>query len=70
MVNIQAIRCPNCGNHAQRQFHVQSQVTETSCPVCDYLLVSCSRTGNVLESYAPGLSYAPAFQEMLQLSES
>jgi hypothetical protein len=55
MVNTQAIRCPNCGNHAQRQFH---------------LLVNCSRTGNVLEAYAPGLSYAPAFQEMLQLSES
>jgi ribosomal protein S27E len=70
MVNIQAIRCPNCGNHAQRQFHVQSQVTETSCPVCDYLLVSCSRTGNVLESYAPGLSYAPSLKGMLELSQS
>jgi ribosomal protein S27E len=70
MVNIQAIRCPNCGNHAQRQFHIQSQVTETSCPVCDYLLVSCSRTGNVLESYAPGLFYAPSLQGMLELSQS
>jgi hypothetical protein len=49
---------------------VQLQVIETSCPVCDYLLVSCSRTGNVLEAYAPGLSYAPGLKDMLQLSES
>ena len=70
MVNIQAIRCSNCGNHAKKQFHVQLQVIETSCPVCDYLLVSCSRTGNVLEAYAPGLSYAPGLKDMLQLSES
>lgn len=55
MTRVQTIRCPNCGNHAQRQYFAQLQVMETSCPVCDYLLVNCSRTGNVLESYAPGL---------------
>lgn len=55
MVNVQTIRCPNCGNHAQRQFFAQFQVIETSCPACDYLLVNCSLTGTVLESYAPGL---------------
>lgn len=64
MVNSQIIRCPNCGNHAERKFLVKLNVTEISCPVCDYLLVSCSHTGNVLESYAPGL------KDLMQLSRS
>ncbi|MFM7191572.1 MAG: hypothetical protein ACKOX2_12260 [Microcystaceae cyanobacterium] len=51
----QMVRCPNCGNHAVRQQIKHLQVTETSCPVCDYLMVNCSQTGNVLEFYAPGL---------------
>ena len=55
MINKQTIRCPNCGNHAQRQYFPQLQITETACPVCDYLMVNCIKTGNVVESYIPGV---------------
>ncbi|NJK51199.1 replication restart DNA helicase PriA [Candidatus Gracilibacteria bacterium] len=51
----QIVRCPNCGNHATRHHFTNNQIIETSCPACDYLMVNCSRTGNVLESYAPGI---------------
>jgi len=55
MTHSQTIHCPNCGNHAVRQQIVHLNVTETACPVCDYLMINCTSTGNVLESYAPGL---------------
>jgi predicted RNA-binding Zn-ribbon protein involved in translation (DUF1610 family) len=55
MTHSQTIRCPNCGNHAVRQQIIHLNVTETACPVCDYLMINCTSTGNVLESYAPGL---------------
>lgn len=51
----QAIRCPNCGSPAERYFLLESQLTRTQCPTCDYLMVTCSRTGNVVEAYSPGL---------------
>jgi phage FluMu protein Com len=61
MTSSQTIRCPNCGNYALRQQLVHLNVTETACPVCDYLMVNCTSTGNVLESYAPGLKgFSPA----------
>ncbi|WP_223343158.1 MULTISPECIES: hypothetical protein [unclassified Synechocystis] len=49
----QTIHCPNCGNHAVRQQSLIEKeiVTETACPVCDYLLVNCHRTGRVVDSY-------------------
>lgn len=49
----QTVHCPNCGNLGLRQqFLLEHEVcTETACPVCDYLLVSCHRTGRVLDSY-------------------
>ncbi len=50
----QTIRCPNCGSLADR-WHYQDQ-TQTECAVCDYLMITCSRSGNVLEAHAPGLS--------------
>jgi hypothetical protein len=50
-----AIRCPNCGSPAERYYLLDSQLTRTQCPTCDYLMVTCSRTGNVVEAYSPGL---------------
>lgn len=55
MEMVQGIRCPNCGSEAERQHILSSQVTRTECPVCDYLMVMCSRTGRVIEAYAPGI---------------
>ncbi|WP_366514281.1 hypothetical protein [Moorena sp. SIO3I6] len=64
METTQSVRCPNCGNMAQRHYLIGSQashyacagdqVTKTECPVCDYLMVMCSVSGNVIEAYAPG----------------
>lgn len=52
MINqTQTVRCPNCGSHAQRNYYANNQTIETTCPTCDYLMVSCSQTGKVLESY-------------------
>lgn len=52
---IQEIRCPNCGSEAERHHLFSSQLTRTECPICDYLMVMCSRTGRVIEAYAPGI---------------
>jgi len=53
---VQSIRCPNCGSHGERHHLLSRQLTRTQCPDCDYLMVTCSRTGRVIEAYAPGLS--------------
>ncbi|MBE9179416.1 replication restart DNA helicase PriA [Oculatella sp. LEGE 06141] len=52
----QTIRCPNCGCLAERHYLLNQQTIQTQCPSCDYLMVTCSRTGNVVEAYAPGIS--------------
>ena len=52
----QKVRCPNCGNHAERNYLTKNQITQTSCPTCDYFMVNCSRTGKVVEAYAPGIA--------------
>ncbi|MUH00131.1 replication restart DNA helicase PriA [Scytonema sp. UIC 10036] len=49
------MRCPNCGSEGERHYIFHSQQTRTQCPICDYLLVSCMRTGKVIEAYAPGI---------------
>ena len=51
----QGIRCPNCGSHAERNYLVSNRQTRTECPVCDYLMITCSLTGKVVEAYAPGI---------------
>lgn len=51
----QEIYCPNCGSQAERQYFVETHITQTQCPVCDYLMINCSRTGRVLEAHAPGI---------------
>ena len=54
MLTIQAIRCPNCGSHAERHHFSIDRQTKTQCPTCDYLMITCSQTGKVIEAYAPG----------------
>lgn len=53
---IQTIRCPNCGSQAERHYVKHSHVSRTQCSNCDYLLVSCTITGKVLEAYAPSIT--------------
>ena len=47
--------CPNCGNEAERYNLHPESLTRTQCPRCDYLMVTCAKTGRVLEAYAPGI---------------
>ncbi len=50
------ICCPNCGNAKAERFHLaKEQLTRTQCPSCDYLMITCSQTGKVIEAYAPGI---------------
>jgi predicted RNA-binding Zn-ribbon protein involved in translation (DUF1610 family) len=51
----QEIRCPNCGNPAERYYLQKPQLVRTQCPACDYLLITCSKTNKVIEAYAPGI---------------
>ncbi len=51
----QNIRCPNCGDAAERYYVLSSQLTRTQCNSCDYLMIMCARTGRVVEAYAPGI---------------
>lgn len=55
MQTIQEIYCPNCGSSAERHYLLANHITRTQCGACDYLLITCSRTGNVVEAYAPGI---------------
>jgi hypothetical protein len=55
MQTTQKVRCPNCGSEAERHYIDDSELTRTQCAVCDYLMVSCTRTGKVIEAYAPGI---------------
>lgn len=54
----QEIYCPNCGRTAEKHECSETAIIRTSCPECDYLLVQDSRTGRVIESYAPGINFA------------
>jgi hypothetical protein len=56
---IESIRCPNCGAIAERHHLSYLAQVKTQCEDCDYLLVMCTRSGHVLESYAPGLPSEP-----------
>ena len=50
---IESIRCPNCGSIAERHHLAYLAQVKTQCEECDYLLVTCTRSGHVLEYYAP-----------------
>ncbi len=65
----QRIRCPNCGNHGSRDYLTNHEVIQTSCEICDYFMVNCSRTGKVIEAYAPGIGLS-AFGVLSQAQES
>ncbi|WP_110985329.1 replication restart DNA helicase PriA [Acaryochloris thomasi] len=55
MTRIENIRCSNCGSPAERH-HLEQSLIRTQCAYCDYLMITCSKTGKVIEAYAPGLS--------------
>lgn len=67
---IQKIRCPNCGSEGERHYITDSQITRTQCPSCDYLMVTCSETGKVIEAYSPGISYCRLNTRAAELSTS
>lgn len=52
---VQVIRCPNCGSQAERHHLSDNDLMRTQCHACDYLMINCSRTGKVIEAYAPGI---------------
>jgi hypothetical protein len=60
MQTVEKVRCPNCGNFAERRCLIQDQVMATDCIIqteclgCDYLMVMSLPTGRVIEAYAPG----------------
>lgn len=56
MNKLQIIRCPNCGDLAERTHCTQSRIRRTSCGTCDYLLIQCLDTARVIEAYAPGIT--------------
>lgn len=57
---VVVVCCSNCGHPSERH-HLESQhLVRTQCSHCDYLLITCSLTHRVIESYAPGLYGAPA----------
>ena len=58
MVTLQKVNCPTCGSFAERQHSLSDNLVRTQCPRCDYLMVLCSKTGRVVEAYAP--SFSPA----------
>jgi uncharacterized Zn finger protein len=51
------ICCPNCGSPAERHILHKEQMLRTQCPACDYLMITCSQTGRVIEAYAPGIEF-------------
>ena len=60
------IPCSNCGALAVRTHFIsqatkcsscpENQVIQTECPSCDYLMVICSQSGNVIEAHASSTS--------------
>jgi len=53
---VQAVRCPNCGQIAERHHLLEDALVRTQCHGCDYFMVTCSKTGKVIEAYAPGIT--------------
>ncbi|MEO0645957.1 MAG: hypothetical protein AAFZ17_07370 [Cyanobacteria bacterium J06650_10] len=53
---VQRVHCPTCGSSAERYHLSETATIRTQCAHCDYLMVSCSKTGRVIEAYAPSFS--------------
>jgi ribosomal protein S27AE len=51
----QRVHCPNCGHMAERHHISSESLVRTQCGQCDYLMITCSKTGKVIEAYAPGV---------------
>lgn len=78
MQTTQTIRCPNCGSQAERRYFTgeeaiyrtcpNSQIAQTECPVCDYLMVMCSRNASIVEVHAPGISISSHARKLKRLS--
>jgi len=59
------VPCPNCGGSATRNYFTskesrynacpQNQIIQVECADCDYLMVMCSVSGNVVEAYGSGI---------------
>ena len=55
------VPCPNCGGSAIRRYFTsqeakystcpKKQVIQVECSYCDYLMIMCSVSGNVIEAY-------------------
>lgn len=60
IVHAQQVHCPNCGQLAERHHLDTDHLVRTQCAACDYLMITCSRTGKVIEAHAPGLFAASA----------
>ncbi|MEM8505255.1 MAG: hypothetical protein AAF716_19125 [Cyanobacteria bacterium P01_D01_bin.1] len=64
---VQTVHCPTCGSAAERRYSTKTGQVRTQCDHCDYLMVSCAKTGRVIESYSP--SFSPmAFSSRLAAS--
>ncbi|MFM7471490.1 MAG: replication restart DNA helicase PriA [Nodosilinea sp. LVE1205-7] len=63
---FEKVHCPNCGELADRYHLAKDQLTRTQCSACDYLMITCDRTGRVIEAYAPGLFIGSDRQAMLR----
>ena len=58
---LQVVRCPTCGNKAERKYCSSNSrpyysccdhpLIRTECPTCDYLMVVSALDGRVLETY-------------------
>lgn len=65
MQTSQVIRCPDCGSLAQRHYLMidrqvgtttaQHRLIQTECASCDYFIVTCADSGNVIEACAAGI---------------
>ncbi|KZL49022.1 MULTISPECIES: hypothetical protein [Cyanophyceae] len=64
MNTVQKVHCPNCGSGAERHYISDSQLTRTQCPTCDYLMITCTVTGKVIEAYAPGINANKQFAKV------
>lgn len=66
MEQTYSVRCSNCGSLAIRSHYnskgtkytnsQQNRVIQTECPTCDYLMVMCSSSGNVIEAHSSSTS--------------
>ena len=71
------VPCPNCGDAATRTHFTsqeakysncpQNQVIQVECPHCDYLMVMCTFSGNVIEAHASSTSFLTNNRNLPQL---